>query len=162
MQLELHPSELFVGLLSHYSEPTIKPSPQIGEQKEALEELPPVQFQPVAFPMQLSAHPMPSFDVSSQVSGEILNPSPQIGTQVLSRFAFSEQVYLGLTMQDDEHPSLLIKLPSSQPSDPSFIPSPQVAQIPIGEAELLAAESHLNQVESLYPLNLANSLGTLR
>ena len=105
---------------------------------------------------------MPSFELSSHISGEITNPSPQIGTQVLSKFAFSKQVNLLSIEHVIEHPSLLKRLPSSQLSGPIFFPSPQLEQIPIGEAELLVAESHWFLRESLEDMNRANSLGTLK
>lgn len=61
---------------SHCSDPTIKPSSQISVQIVGLA---PSQSHPAMFPWQFGLQ-IP-FDKSSQVSGEITSPSPQLLVQ---------------------------------------------------------------------------------
>jgi len=66
---------------SHTSDPIKSPSPHISLQIVFVVGLPPVQDQPVRFPLHVELQPIESLVPSSHVSGEITFPSPQIGLQ---------------------------------------------------------------------------------
>jgi len=61
-------------------------SPQIGTHVLLLSAF--VQSKPIAGPLHVLLHPIPSFVPSSQVSGGIMLLSPQIGTQFDIAFVF--------------------------------------------------------------------------
>ena len=102
----------------------IFPSPQITEQTVAEVGEPPEQLYPVIVPLQVRLHPTESFDPSSQVSGEIIFPSPQIGLQV--ELAEPVQLYPGSIWQREEQPSPSSVFLSSHVWAGVIIPSPQI------------------------------------
>ena len=79
---------------SQTSFPTTIPSWQIGEQIVGFEESPPTQFQPGAVPKQSDVHFSSLIRLpSSQISGEMTFPSPQVGLQTDVEVPVEEQVH---------------------------------------------------------------------
>mgnify|MGYP007132078803 CR=1 FL=1 len=92
---------------------------------EAVNESPPVQDHPGAFPEQSSRHfDKGSLSPSSQTSEDTLYPSPQNDVQIEG---YPVQDQPDSTSQNLSQPSSGVIDPSSHPSEPVTTPSPQIS-----------------------------------
>jgi hypothetical protein len=114
-QVDKQPFEFVFVPSSQVSPKTLSPSPQTAPQLEGTENDPAEHVNPAAGPTHPIAQPIPSFELSSHVSGAITLPSPHIGVQTFGT-AVVQEYPVSIVLQSLEHPFPEVTSPSSQAS----------------------------------------------